>query len=170
MSYFKAVNTKKLNKLIEEVQHFSREDAIIVGIDGSTVSGKYSVFSVVVVIHHTLSGGAYVGYEHQIIEEYKSKSRQARLLREIEIAVEHTQYIQERVKNKSIEVHLDINSDPSQYSNCLASTAVGWVYGSTGIKPKLKPHSYAASIISDKRVRKFRRRRSHITSMAEKGL
>jgi predicted RNase H-related nuclease YkuK (DUF458 family) len=48
-----------------------------------------------------------------------------------------------------IEIHLDINTDPKHGSNCAANEAAGFVLGMTGIEPKLKPESWAASFGAD---------------------
>jgi predicted RNase H-related nuclease YkuK (DUF458 family) len=39
--------------------------------------------------------------------------------------------------------------DPKHGSNCAASEAAGYVLGMTGIEPKLKPESWAASFGAD---------------------
>lgn len=49
----------------------------------------------------------------------------------------------------NVEIHLDINQDPKHGSNCAASEAAGYVLGMTGIEPKLKPESWAASFGAD---------------------
>lgn len=49
----------------------------------------------------------------------------------------------------NIEIHLDVNTDPKHGSNCAASEAAGYILGMTGIEPKLKPHSFAASYGAD---------------------
>lgn len=48
-----------------------------------------------------------------------------------------------------VEIHLDINLDPKHGSNCAANEAAGFVLGVTGIEPKLKPESWAASFGAD---------------------
>jgi predicted RNase H-related nuclease YkuK (DUF458 family) len=48
-----------------------------------------------------------------------------------------------------VEIHLDINTDPMHGSNCAANEAAGYVLGMTGIEPKLKPDSWAASFGAD---------------------
>lgn len=48
-----------------------------------------------------------------------------------------------------IEIHLDINTDAKHGSNCAASEAAGYVLGMTGVEPKLKPESWAASFGAD---------------------
>jgi predicted RNase H-related nuclease YkuK (DUF458 family) len=48
-----------------------------------------------------------------------------------------------------VEIHLDIATDPKHGSNCAAQEAAGYVLGMTGIEPKLKPNSFAASFGAD---------------------
>lgn len=54
-----------------------------------------------------------------------------------------------QVKEFEVEIHLDINTDPEHGSNCAAKEAAGYVLGITGIEPKLKPESWAASFGAD---------------------
>lgn len=49
----------------------------------------------------------------------------------------------------AVEIHLDINTDAKHGSNCAANEAAGYVLGMTGIEPKLKPDSWAASFGAD---------------------
>jgi predicted RNase H-related nuclease YkuK (DUF458 family) len=49
----------------------------------------------------------------------------------------------------NVEIHLDINTNPKHGSNCAATEAAGYVLGMTGIEPKLKPESWAASFGAD---------------------
>lgn len=53
------------------------------------------------------------------------------------------------VREFDIEIHLDINLNPEHGSNCAAKEAAGYVLGMTGIEPKLKPNSFAASFGAD---------------------
>jgi uncharacterized protein len=48
-----------------------------------------------------------------------------------------------------IEIHLDISQDPKNGSNCAAAEAAGYVLGTTGLEPKLKPESFASSFGAD---------------------
>ena len=56
------------------------------------------------------------------------------------------------IKEFDIEVHLDINLDPSHGSNCAAKEAAGYVLAMTNLtedQVKLKPDSFAASFGAD---------------------
>lgn len=59
-----------------------------------------------------------------------------------------------QVKEFSVEIHLDINTDERYGSNCAAKEAAGYVLGVTGCEPKLKPESWAASFGADHIVNK----------------
>jgi predicted RNase H-related nuclease YkuK (DUF458 family) len=48
-----------------------------------------------------------------------------------------------------IEIHIDINPDKIHGSSIAAQAAAGFILGSTGIDPKLKPESWAASFGAD---------------------
>jgi predicted RNase H-related nuclease YkuK (DUF458 family) len=47
------------------------------------------------------------------------------------------------------EVHLDINPKKEYGSNCAMASAVGYVWGMVGIKPIVKPDSWASSTVAD---------------------
>jgi predicted RNase H-related nuclease YkuK (DUF458 family) len=49
-----------------------------------------------------------------------------------------------------VELHLDINRDPNAGSNVAAAAAAGYIQGTTGIVPELKPTSLAASFGADR--------------------
>lgn len=51
--------------------------------------------------------------------------------------------------DREFEVHLDVNPDPQWGSNCALSSAVGYVWGTIGIEPIVKPDSWAASTVAD---------------------
>lgn len=51
--------------------------------------------------------------------------------------------------DRDFEVHLDINAKPEHGSNCALSSAVGYVWGTVGIEPVVKPDSWAASTVAD---------------------
>lgn len=58
------------------------------------------------------------------------------------------------VREFDVEIHLDINQNPEHGSNCAAKEAAGYVLGMTGVEPKLKPESWAASFGADHVVNK----------------
>lgn len=49
-----------------------------------------------------------------------------------------------------IELHLDINRDPNAGSNVAAAAAAGYIQGTTGIVPELKPEALCASFGADR--------------------
>jgi len=54
------------------------------------------------------------------------------------------------IKPFPVELHLDINRDPNAGSNVAAAAAAGFIQGTTGIVPELKPTSLAASFGADR--------------------
>jgi len=54
------------------------------------------------------------------------------------------------IKPFPVALHLDINRDPNAGSNVAAAAAAGYIQGTTGIVPELKPNSLAASFGADR--------------------
>ena len=55
---------------------------------------------------------------------------------------------------RDFEVHLDISKLEYNGSNCAMSAAIGYVWGTVGVEPILKPDSWVASCVSDHIVKK----------------
>jgi predicted RNase H-related nuclease YkuK (DUF458 family) len=54
-----------------------------------------------------------------------------------------------------MEIHLDLNPSPNHKSNIAVKEAIGWVRGSFGFDPMIKPESFAATHAADHAVRKL---------------
>jgi uncharacterized protein len=48
-----------------------------------------------------------------------------------------------------VEIHLDLNPDQTKGSSCALKDALGYVRGTCGQTPKVKPEAWAASRVSD---------------------
>jgi predicted RNase H-related nuclease YkuK (DUF458 family) len=81
--------------------------------------------------------------------DLKKERPKMRMLNEVRKVCELYTQLAPFIDEYDIEIHLDINTDPKHGSNCAASEAAGYVLGVTGIKPKLKPESWAASFGAD---------------------
>lgn len=78
----------------------------------------------------------------------RTGSLRLRLMNEVYRAVDLYQKI-EPVWLGEIEIHLDINPDSKFKSSSVLQEARGYVIGSTGFEPIIKPNAWAASTASD---------------------
>lgn len=78
----------------------------------------------------------------------------ARLLQEVQLALEAYYQIEDVINGRHLEVHLDLNNDSKHASNIVTSEALGWVR-SMGLTAKIKPDAFAATHAADRFVRKF---------------
>jgi predicted RNase H-related nuclease YkuK (DUF458 family) len=81
--------------------------------------------------------------------DLKPSRPKIRMMKEVQKVVELYTQLAPFIDEFDIEIHLDINTDPKHGSNCAANEAAGYVLGVTGIQPKLKPESWAASFGAD---------------------
>lgn len=110
--------------------------------------GRYAT---VAIVHKNGNKGckifSNISYEPDF-DKNKSKPK-LRMLNEVRKVCSLHHQIAEFISDFDIEIHLDINTDPKHGSNCAAQEAAGYVLGMTGIQPKLKPESWAASMGAD---------------------
>jgi predicted RNase H-related nuclease YkuK (DUF458 family) len=115
-------------------------------------------YAIVVVVHTKIGGtgkGAKIfGYTEKVnLEDVKDadKSRPFnKLFLEVQKIAEVFDVLADVLIERDFEIHLDINSKESEGSNIAAKTAVGYILGTIGVEPVLKPHSFAASFGADR--------------------
>lgn len=112
------------------------------------VYGKYAT---VCIIHKNGNNGCKIFSHKSIEQDYdKNKSKpKMRMMKEVQKVCELYLQLVPFISQFDIEIHLDINTDPRHGSSCAAQEAAGYVLGMTGVSPKLKPHSWAASFGAD---------------------
>lgn len=112
---------------------------------------RYAKFATICVIHKNCNSGCRI-FSHKSVEnDYDMKKNQPkmRMMNEVMKVTELYQQLAPILLDYDVEIHLDINLDPKHGSSCAASEAAGYVLGMTGIEPKLKPESFAASFGAD---------------------
>lgn len=115
-------------------------------------SGKQMArFATVAIIHKNGKNGCKIfsNVSHESDYDMKASRPKMRMMKEVQKVCELYTEIGPFIDEFDIEIHLDINTDPRHGSNCAASEAAGYVLGMTGIQPKLKPESWAASFGAD---------------------
>lgn len=112
---------------------------------------KYAKYATVCIIHKNGKNGCKL-YSHHSVEvdfDLKAGRPKMRMLNEVRKVCELYNQLAPLIDEFPIEIHLDINRDPQHGSSCAANEAAGYVVGMTGIEPKLKPESWAASFGAD---------------------
>ncbi|TCJ13361.1 hypothetical protein EPD60_13310 [Flaviaesturariibacter flavus] len=122
---------------------------VCIGTD-SQVKGKDTEFATVIVFLREGHGGFMFIHNDKTVQSYTIKERMlVEVAKSIEIAYElcnlFTQY------NVDMEVHADINTNPSFKSNDALREAMGYILG-MGFAFKAKPEAFASSCCADKMV------------------
>jgi len=112
---------------------------------------QWARFATVAIVHMNGKHGCRI-FSHISREpdyDVKQHRPKMRMLNEVRKVCDLYNQLIPFIDEFDVEIHLDINLDPKHGSNCAASEAAGYVLGMTGIKPKLKPESWAASFGAD---------------------
>lgn len=111
----------------------------------------YGRYATVAIIHKNGKNGCKIFSDVSFEPDYDVKKNRPkmRMLNEVRKVCELYNQLIPFIDEYDVEIHLDINLDPKHGSNCAASEAAGYVLGMTGIEPKLKPESWAASFGAD---------------------
>ena len=145
---------KQIEDMVDLLLTLSKETKIYLGCDSVRYfkNGRaYGRFATVAIVHKDGNKGckifSNVSYEPDY--DLKKDRPKMRMLNEVRKVCELYTQLAPFIDEYDIEIHLDINMDPKHGSNCAASEAAGYVLGVTGIEPKLKPESWAASFGAD---------------------
>lgn len=145
---------KQIEDMIDLLASLSEDTKVYLGCDsvryfkGGRAHGRYAT---VAIVHMNGKNGcrifSNVSYEPDY--DLKKDRPKMRMLNEVRKVCELYIQLAPFIDEFDVEIHLDINTDPKHGSNCAASEAAGYVLGVTGIQPKLKPDSWAASFGAD---------------------
>ena len=108
-------------------------------------------FATVAIVHMNGNNGCkiYSNISHERDYDLKANRPKMRMMNEVQKVCALWNQIGPFIDEFNVEIHLDINTDPRYGSNIAAHEAAGYVLGMTGIEPKLKPDSWAASFGAD---------------------
>jgi len=146
-------------KTLEYVKAFidasSDTSKIYLGADSERFRSKgkwFARYTIVVIIHKDGNkGGKIFGYSETEPDYDKKFNRPAfRLLNETYKVSELFMLLTDTIRDRHVEVHLDINPNELYGSSCALHQAVGYVKGMCGIEPKVKPNAFAASFAADR--------------------
>ena len=145
----------------EEISASPADSSVYIGADSKVYSsqGRAMVAYVTVIILHVSSAkGAKIFRSHRT-DYYHGQIRQ-RLMNEVTDAIQAGLEISEVIGDRGFEIHLDINTDTRYKSSEIIKEATGYVLGTLGFEPKLKPEAYAASCVADRDAVRMARRKN----------
>lgn len=152
-------------EIVELLSGLSNSTRLYIGCDSqcnrASDGNWYSNYATVLAVHKDGRRGCKIFYttdRERNFDARKDRPSQ-RLLGEVQRVVELYNQLEQIIKDFDVEIHLDISTDPKYGSNCVAQQAAGYVLGTTGIEPKLKPESWAASFGADGIGRGFHERK-----------
>jgi predicted RNase H-related nuclease YkuK (DUF458 family) len=134
----------------------SPQSSVYIGCDSIRYKKKnqwYAKYSTVVILHMDSKKGCRLFHESIDMPDYGNLKQ--RLMTEVQLAVAAASEIIEVIGDRHMEIHLDLNPSPTHKSNVAVKEAIGWVRGSFGFDPMIKPESFAATHAADHAVRKL---------------
>ena len=134
----------------------SPHSSVYIGCDSIRYKKKnqwYAKYSTVVILHMDSKKGCRLFHESIDMPDYGNLKQ--RLMTEVQLAVAAASEIIEVIGDRHMEIHLDLNPSPNHKSNIAVKEAIGWVRGSFGFDPMIKPESFAATHAADHAVRKL---------------
>lgn len=137
----------------EYIRQSSTKSGIYIGCDSKKYRRGNKMFVAyvgVVVIHYDCNKGGKIFKFIRKEPDYGNLKQ--RLLNEVMMACEIGYNLIDTIGERPFEVHLDINPNPKHKSSIAVKEAIGYVLGTFGFKPKLKPESFASSSVADKYV------------------
>lgn len=151
----------------KEIQESPENSAVYIGADSKVYTEKGTqmvMFVTVIILHLGSSKGAKL-FKAFRTERHFGQMR-VRLMTEVFDAAAAAMEISDVLEDRSLEIHLDINTDERYASSVVMREAKGYIMGTLGFDPKLKPDAYAASHVADRWAVKTAKRQSD--SPAEK--
>jgi len=121
----------------------------IVGADSQWSKGRVTYTVAVIMLMNGKGGRGY--YKKQITDRNHYVSLQQRLFTETYQAVEVAVWLNpilESIGYEVKEIHADLNPNPMYKSSEVVQSCLGYIKG-MGFNGKIKPHSWAASTVSD---------------------
>lgn len=148
---------------IEEIKDYIQDNPnamIIIGGDsqkigkkerkkGSNVKEKWARYVTAVIVYQRDKNKIFYEVSKERDIDPKPGKPYLRMMQETYKIADVTMKLMDVLVDRDFEIHLDVNPDPKWGSNCALSSAVGYVWGTIGIEPIVKPNSWAASTVAD---------------------
>jgi predicted RNase H-related nuclease YkuK (DUF458 family) len=145
---------RQVEDIVELLSTLNQDTRVYFGCDSVRFikeGKKFARYATVCVIHKNGNKGCKIFSNHTVESDFDVKPGRPkmRMLNEVRKVCELYTQLAPLIDEFPIEIHLDINRDPQHGSSCAANEASGYVLGMTGIEPKFKPESFAASFGAD---------------------
>lgn len=144
-----------MQEVLDAIKSSSKTTRVYVGADSKRVKKKV-VYVTVVVLHYDGNKGGKI-FKEICVEPWYGNIK-GRLMNEVYRAIGVAYQLVEHLDGRAFEIHLDLNPDPRHKSNVAVKEAVGYVLGTFGFKPKLKPEAWCGSAVADRDTLKARKR------------
>ena len=130
-------------------EHAMHGGKIFIGTD-SNLSGDRFIFATAICIHGAddQSGGKYF-FRRGSVSNHKMPTLFHRISQEVQNTIETALYVESKIPNAKIEIHLDIGENPLGKTWKFVDALTGYAK-STGMPVKIKPHAWASASIADK--------------------
>lgn len=151
------------DELREAINNAPEDSTVIFGADSKVYTHKgerWCAYVTVVILHYGSMHGAKVFKSLRLDRDYGQL--RTRIMSEVSDIIAAATELEDSIIERGFEyeVHLDINTDKRYKSSVLVKEATGYVLGTLGVTPLLKPEAYAASHVADRdAVREARNRR-----------
>jgi predicted RNase H-related nuclease YkuK (DUF458 family) len=144
-----------LDHVREYINETSLSTRIYIGSDSARFKKGdvwFAEYATVVVIHYDGCRGCKIFGQLEKERDYDQKRDKPRMRLMNEVIKTAQMYIQleESIRDRHVEIHLDINPNEKYGSSCVISEAVGYIKGMCNVTPFVKPKAFAASIAADR--------------------
>ena len=144
---------------IEAVKSFiqaqSAQTRIYIGVDSERVRENntwYAIYTAAVVVHIDGRHGCRLFGEVSRERDWDQRADRptTRLMNEVYKVSELYLRLADVLEDRTVEVHLDINSADEHASSNVVAQAIGYIRGTCNITPKIKPEAFAATNAADR--------------------
>ena len=144
---------------LEEVRAYiantAATSAIIIGSDSERhkIHGVWHfTVTTAVIVHIEQCRGCRVFGDAETHRDYDARKDKPamRLMAEVEAASRMYLLLEDAIGERSVEIHLDVNTNEVHGSSCVLHQAIGYIRGTCGITPKVKPEAFGASHTADR--------------------
>ena len=129
--------------------HVKTGARVFIGSDSSPKGEKF-IFATTICLHgsENMSGGKYF-FKKGSVSVKNMPTLFHRMTREVQNAVEVALYIESRIPEADIEIHIDIGENPRGKTWRFVESLTGYAK-STGFPVKIKPNAWASASVADK--------------------
>jgi predicted RNase H-related nuclease YkuK (DUF458 family) len=144
----------QINEIVELLIQCDKNTKVYLGCDSIRYfvnNETWARYATVAIIHKNGKNGCRIfsNISKQRDFDPKPNKPRMRMLNEVQNVCNLYLQLKPFISEFNIEIHLDINTDPKHGSSCVVNEAAGYVLGMTGVEPKYKPDSWAASFGAD---------------------